>query len=68
MLCHAFIFLQQQHHRAILMNSHVIMETVSQIATGVMVIMTVETTVMKLDVVVQMVQVCTIHVYNVQCV
>ena len=33
------------------MNLHVIMESVSQIASGVMVMMTVETTVMKMDVV-----------------
>ena len=44
------------------MNSHVIMEYVSQIATGVMVTMTVETTVMKKDVV------CTIYMYNVRCI
>ena len=36
-------------------NSNVIMEDVNQIATGVMAMMTVETTVMKMDVV----QVCT---------
>ena len=37
-------------------NSHVIMADVSQMATGVMVTMTVETTVMKMDVIVQMIQ------------
>ena len=35
----------------VLVSSHVTMATVSQIATGVMVMMTVETTVMKKDVV-----------------
>ena len=49
-----FIFL----HQHAITNSHVIMATVSQIATGVMVMMIVETTVMKKDVV----QVCTIYV------
>ena len=39
------------------------MATVSQMVTGVMVMMTVETTVMKLDVVVQVVQVCTYNLH-----
>ena len=70
------MYLQQQqhhqHHHALLINSNVIMEIVSHRATSVMVIMTVEITVMKLDVIVQMiqivqmVQVCTIYMCNVQ--
>ena len=62
-IVYCIIFMQpQQHHHAFLMNLHVIMADVSQIATGVMVTMTVETTVMKKDVV------CTIYMYNVQCI
>ena len=58
-IVYCIIFLQQQqHHHAILINSHVIMESVSQITTGVMVLTTVETIVMKMDVV--QVHVCTI--------
>ena len=79
-IVYCIIFMQpqqhhQQHHHAILMNLHVLMDGVSQIATGVMITMTVETTVMKLDVIVQMVQmrflvvqVCTIYMCNVQCI
>ena len=54
LLCHAYLQQQQhhQHHHATLISSHVIMESVSRITTGVMVTMTVVTTVMKLDVMV----------------
>ena len=59
------IFLQQQQHHPqhhiALVNSYVIMATVDQIASGVMVWMTAETTVMKKDVV----QVCTCIIYSV---
>ena len=56
LLCHAYLQ-HQQHHPAILISSHVIMESVSHRATGVMVTMTVVTTVMKSDVMLQTVQI-----------
>ena len=64
-MCEVFILLAlftavcvifPQHHA----NSDVIMEDVDQVATGVMVMITVETTVMKMDVIVQ---VCICMVY-----
>ena len=72
-MSYAFIFLQHQQTTRLMVHvenfhTNVIMGSVFDIAASVMVSMTVETALMKLDVMVQVVQVCTLYIYNVKCI